>query len=144
MESSETTADRSIGIQSFEYNKIAAMQPSQLVLHSLSSAGGVDTLISLADLKEVTKQVWDARTEWFQIGINLKLKATDLTVIERRHRGDPDSCFSGMLESWLKGAESTATWKGLVVALQSVGMDRLADKIQNLKSSIICQGIEGT
>ena len=77
----------------------------------------------------MTKQVWDARTEWFKIGLALELKSADLKAIEEQNYGDLDSCLRLMVESWLKRVKPAATWKDLIAAVQSVGQIRLANEI---------------
>ena len=86
--------------------------------------------LSVANVKDVIKEAWDARSEWFEIGLSLGLKSADLKAIEKQHKGVPNVCFTTMLEDWLKRTEPAATWSNLVMGLKSVGMNRLADEIE--------------
>ena len=106
--------------------------------------GEVDNILTLSNLKEVTKQVWDARTEWFKIGLALRLKSTDLKAIEKQNCGDLDSCLRLMVESWLKRVEPAATWKDLIAAVQSVGLARLANEIGKAQHKIASSLDENT
>ena len=82
-------------------------------------------------LKEVRKSVWDARTKWYDIGIELKIEVSVLDAI--KHDSDEvGSCLTAMLKGWLKQTTPSPTWEALVDALKSptVGCGHLAEIIE--------------
>ena len=85
------------------------------------------------DLKAVRTAIWDARSDWQDIGIELGLKVTDLEAIEETNRGNVDKCFSKMLTQWLKRANPPPTWLAMVEALKvpTVGFEQLAEQVEN-------------
>ena len=87
--------------------------------------------LTSGDLKKVLDSLWEARTEWFYIGIQLDMKTSDLKVIKKNH-DEAGLCFTEMLTDWLKRMNPPPTWEALVDALksQTVGYEQLADTIE--------------
>ena len=87
--------------------------------------------LTSGDLKKVLDSLWEARTEWFYIGIQLDMETSDLKVIKKNH-DEAGLCFTKMLTEWLKRMNPPPTWKALVDALKSrtVGYEQLADTIE--------------
>ena len=85
------------------------------------------------DLKTVRKAVWDARTKWMDIGIELDLSMPDLAAIEAAHRSDIGRCFIEMLTLWLKQVDPPPTWSALVAALKDpiIGYGDLAEQVES-------------
>ena len=85
------------------------------------------------DLKTVRKAVWDARTKWMDIGLELDLSMADLTAIEAAHHIDIGRCFIEMLTLWLKQVDPPPTWSAMVAALQDpiIGFGDLAKQVEN-------------
>lgn len=105
-----------------------------VITMSLLLSGDVETNpgpLTSGDLKKVLSSVWEARTEWFHIGIQLDMKTSDLKVIKREY-DDAGLCFTEMLTAWLKRMNPPPTWEVLVDGLKSptVGYEQLADTIQ--------------
>ena len=69
------------------------------------------------------------RADWFQLGVNLKLRHSSLKNIEADygHRG-VERCMTEMLELWLK--DSSASWDKLVAALSSMDRRTLAQRLR--------------
>ena len=90
------------------------------------------------DLKAIRTAIWDARSDWQDIGIELGLKVTDLEAIDETNRGNVDKCFSKMLTLWLKRANPPPTWSAMVEALKepAVGFEDLAEEVE---SKFLCQ-----
>ena len=86
--------------------------------------------LTSGDLKKVLDALWEARTKWFHIGIQLDMKTSDLKVIKKDY-DEADLCFTEMLTDWLKRMNPPPTWEALVDALKSrtVGYEQLADTI---------------
>ena len=84
------------------------------------------------NLKDVQDLVWDARTKWSNLGLELGIKIADLEVIENNCKSDIDSCFKNMLLMWLRMVDPLPTWEGLVSALgkSSVGRKDIAENIR--------------
>ena len=83
------------------------------------------------NLKDVQDLVWDARTKWSNLGLELGIKIADLEVIGKNNRSDVDTCFKKMLLMWLRMVDPFPSWEGLVLALgkSSVGRKDIAEKI---------------
>jgi hypothetical protein len=88
-------------------------------------------ILTIEDLREVQNTIWEARTEWYNIGLGLGLNQGSLSAIQYNNRRCED-CFRIMLSEWLKKIDPRPTWSALAEALESpsVGYSlRLADKI---------------
>ena len=85
------------------------------------------------DLRTVRRAVWDARTKWMDIGLELDLNMSDLAAIEAVHRADIGRCFIEMLTVWLKQVDPPPTWTALVAALQDpvIGCGDLAEQVES-------------
>ena len=96
----------------------------------LSSRSGTsyasDCQLTTDDIREVQDRVWDARCKWYEIGIQLQLKVSDLDSIKDTCSGDPNKCIREMLIIWLRNHK--ATWMVLSNALKhkTVGFPSLA------------------
>ena len=105
-----------------------------VITMSLVLSGDVETNpgpLTSGDLKKVLSSIWEARKEWFHIGIQLDMKTSDLKVIKTDY-DDAGLCFTEMLTAWLKRMNPPPTWEALVDGLKSptVGYEQLADTIQ--------------
>ena len=85
------------------------------------------------DFKQVQNALWNARTKWMDIGIELNVDFEDLEVIKKNHPNDTDECFRSMVMKLLEKIDPPPTWRVLVDALQSPAVSRaeLADTILN-------------
>ena len=106
-----------------------------VITMSLLLCGDVETNpgpLTSSDLKQVVSSVWEARTKWFHIGIQLDMETSNLQVIKTNCHSEVDMCFTEMLTTWLKRMNPPPTWETLVDALKSqpVGYEQLADTIQ--------------
>jgi hypothetical protein len=87
-----------------------------------------DHYLTSNDIREVQKQVWEARVKWYNIGIELGIDVNDLKVIKHgANHHDIDNCFTDMLVIWLR--QRRPTWEALANALRSepVGYPQLAE-----------------
>ena len=84
------------------------------------------------NLKDIQDLVWDARTKWSNLGLELGIKIGDLEVIEQNCKSDIETCFKNMLLMWLRMVDPLPTWDSLVSALgkSSVGRKDLAENIR--------------
>ena len=87
------------------------------------------------DLRKVRDSVWEARVQWYDLGLELDISPDTLDAIEVANGQNPDRCFRAMLTKWLREHERP-TWRALAEALRSpsVGQSNLAEEIlqQNL------------
>ena len=91
--------------------------------------------MAITDLKTVRTAVWEARTQWMNIGIELNIVKTDLDAIKMTvQNGNPGDCLTEMLTLWLKQVEHQPTWLDLIKALKqpTVGLQQLAEQIQEM------------
>jgi hypothetical protein len=80
-------------------------------------AGRIGTSeLTIDDLVVIQSKAWNARKEWYNIGLELGLKPDDLDCIQM---SDPGRCFREMLKQWLKQERIEKTWDKLIKALQS-------------------------
>jgi hypothetical protein len=84
--------------------------------------------LSTKDLSKVQRAAWDARTKWYNIGLELEIDPETLDVIEGNNK-DIDKQFRAMLTTWLKMVDPRPTWEALAEALRSptVGYKHLAE-----------------
>ena len=77
------------------------------------------------------KAVWEARVDWYDIGVALNISPDTLDEIRNDHRDTTKPCFREMLKVWLRRVEPRPTWSELAEALKSpmVGREDLADKL---------------
>ena len=89
--------------------------------------------LTIRDLKIVRNALWDARTKWKDIGLELDMSTTDLEKIEAVHRSDIGGCLIDMLALWLKQVDPPPTWTAIVAALQDrvIGEGGLAEEIES-------------
>ena len=95
------------------------------------SLKGQDRL-STKDLMVVQKELWDARSRWRNIGIQLHMKIEDLEAIGEKHTNAPDNCFTDCITTWLRQTNPPPTWTALINALQSppVGFQEMAERLE--------------
>ena len=82
------------------------------------------------DLRKVQHILWEARTQWYNLGLELNIPPDSLDSIQLANQQNPDYCFRAMLTKWLR-EHQRPTWSALAEALRSpsVGLDHLAEKI---------------
>ena len=90
--------------------------------------------MAITDLKTVRAAVWEARTDWMNIGIELNLIKTDLDAIKVTEGGNLGNCLTEMLTLWLKQVDPPPTWLALVTALKqpTIGRQQLAEQIEKM------------
>ena len=89
--------------------------------------------MNIKDLKVVRSKLWEARTNWFNIGVELGVEYTALQEIQQKtSQGDPSECFTKLLAGWLKSSNPPATWNSILKALRSppVNLTQLADSTE--------------
>ena len=76
--------------------------------------------------------MWEARSKWYNIGLELGLKAGTLEAIKQSNHCDVDNCFRATLMEWLKNSKLKPTLSSLADALKSptVGLAQLAEDIK--------------
>ena len=76
--------------------------------------------------------IWNARLQWFNLGLALGVNETELSVIEENNRSKVEECFRSMLLKWLKMTNPHPAWEGLIAALKrhSVGHKKLARQLK--------------
>ena len=82
------------------------------------------------DLGCVFEVVLDVSAQWYNLGLQLKLRTGTLDRIYAQFR-DPRDQLREMLKTWLTTSENTS-WKAITVALrsQSVGATQLAGDLE--------------
>ena len=85
------------------------------------------------DLKTVRNALWDARSKWYHIGVELDIETSTLDIIGTECQGKVEDCFTKVLTKWLNCVEPQPSWSALVEALESPAVDHpnLADKIRS-------------
>ena len=77
---------------------------------------GKDTLF------DVYEAVYDCRAKWRNLCLALRVSSSNLSTIDEKRRGDPDTCLQDGLSLWLQGHYNTdthgpPTWRMLVEAV---------------------------
>ena len=92
--------------------------------------------LSQNDLKRVQETIWEARAQWYNLGLHLDITAGTLDSIELTNQRNPDRCFRDMLIKWLREHQQP-TWSALAEALRSpsVGQSHLAEEISKLEQT---------
>ena len=87
--------------------------------------------LSLCDLGTVRKELHEARTKWYDIGLELKVPVGTLDSI-RVQSDDTKECLLEALKHWLKTVDPKPTWQALVDALRScvVEENQLANSLE--------------
>ena len=82
------------------------------------------------DFAEVQEALWEARSKWHNIGIQLKLKVHELECINAEQCSLDDK-FSEMIKIRLRKVEP-CTWRDFCDALNhpTVGMPNVAEKLK--------------
>ena len=90
--------------------------------------------LGTSDLRKVYKAAWDARTKWYNVGLELEMDSATLDTIEGE-KSHIDDRFRAMLTTWLKAVNPRPTLAALAEALRSptVGCGHLAEQILSLK-----------
>ena len=89
--------------------------------------------LSINNLCEVKRAVWEARVKWYDIGLELRVSPDNLDVINKKNHEDCDVCIREMLKVWLRRSHPSPSWKELAEALRSPMIDygELADRFQS-------------
>ena len=87
-------------------------------------------MLTLDDLADLQRFLISVPTQWFSIGIQLKLNVEVLEAIRAEHI-DPRERLIAMLTCWLKTVERP-TWEALIEVLRGevVGEAMIADVIE--------------
>ena len=88
--------------------------------------------LTIDDLVLIQTKVWSARQKWYNIGLQLGVKPTELDCI-RQNYPNTDDCFTEMLKVWLRDASiMNRTVKRLIMALQqeTVGFGDVASSLE--------------
>lgn len=87
------------------------------------------------NLLEIEQELWEARKEWKEIGLALKILKSDLDVIDKEKKDNIKGQFEEMIFKWLTSNDQPPTWTILCEALESptVGHKRLAASIRQKK-----------
>ena len=93
------------------------------------------------DLSTVRNEIHDARTKWYDIGIELKVDVSTLKTIESMYSNAKD-CLREVITEWLKAVSPKPTWRSLVDALRRpvVEESKLAAELEGKYCSCITEG----
>ena len=88
-------------------------------------------VLTVDDLAEVQRAVWEGRAKWYNMGLELGLTAGTLDAIQQTNKHDVDDCFRAMLKEWLRKTEVLPAWNSLAKALRAppVGLEQLAEQL---------------
>ena len=88
-------------------------------------------MLSTNDLTEVQNTIWEARVQWYNVGLGLGLSPDSLDAIEADNQNHSDRCFRCMLKQWLRRDHPRPTWHALAEVLRSpsVNMSFLAEQL---------------
>ena len=86
--------------------------------------------LSPNDLQRVQNSIWEARVQWYNLGLGLNITPDSLDTIKLDNAHKTEDCFRAMLAHWLR-EHGAPTWRALAEALgsPSVGLSHLAQQI---------------
>ena len=86
--------------------------------------------LSLSDLKVVREALYQERSKWDDIGIELGISKNDIDAIRKEKLGDTGECLTELISYYLK--EDNASWSNIILALraQSINNNDLAQKLE--------------
>jgi hypothetical protein len=90
-------------------------------------------LLTIDDLARVQRAVWEGRSKWDNIGLELGLTAGTLDAIKKTNHHVVEDCFRETLKQWLmRSSDLKPTSSSLAKALKSptVGLAQLAEDIK--------------
>ena len=87
--------------------------------------------LTVDDFADVQSALWEARSKWFNIGVQLRVKVTDLKAIDCEPGLDLEGKFRKMILSWLEHGQR-CTWAALreVLMHKTVDLPELAWQIK--------------
>ena len=87
--------------------------------------------LNINHLAQVQRAIWEGRTEWRNLGLEVGVSADSLEAISRNHPQSVNDCFREMLSEWLRSGRRP-NFKDLIDALESptVGLENLAGKLR--------------
>ena len=87
--------------------------------------------LEINDLRAVQRAVWDARSKWYDVGVELLISPDTLDAIKENEHYVCEACFREMLKQWLRRSNPRPTWAELAEALRSpmIGYGHLANKL---------------
>jgi hypothetical protein len=87
--------------------------------------------LSIDNLRDVLKTMWEARVKWYYIGLELSISPGTLDSISKANNQNPDDCLTVMIKDWLRSGKPKPSWAALANALKSpmVGYAQLAEKL---------------
>ena len=87
--------------------------------------------LSVDDLVVLLEELYNARANWYNIGMKLGVSVGTLKAIEKQY-SDPSDCLRETLTTWLKSCSPPPTWSKVVEALNSnaVGEGSLATNLK--------------
>ena len=82
------------------------------------------------DLQRVQNSIWEARVQWYNLGLGLDITPDSLDAIKLDNGHKTEDCFRTMLVQWLR-EQQRPNWRALAQALRSpsVGLGHLAEHI---------------
>ena len=88
--------------------------------------------LTTKDLKVVHESLWEVRSKWRNLGIQLDMKIEDLEEIAANNNQKVDDCFADCIIRWLRQSNPPPTWTFLIKALKSptVGFQDLAKTLE--------------
>ena len=86
-------------------------------------------LLTVDDLRVLTKELNDVRAKWYDIGVQLGVSVGTLKATEKQYLNNPTDCLREALTTLL--ISSTPTWTKIVDALNVVGEVRLAADLEH-------------
>ena len=99
----------------------------------------MDLILTEGDIASVLRALWEGRTRWYNLGLELGIPLRTLDAIQQANRYVTDDCFRAALITWLRSLELHPSWRSLTRALRAdhVGLGELADQIKHtLKQTI--------
>ena len=87
--------------------------------------------LSIKDLGMVQNTTWEARAQWYSVGLGLGISANTLDAIKKNNHDICEDSYIAVLKNWLSRKHHKPTWNALAEALRcpSVGLGHLAEQL---------------
>ena len=75
--------------------------------------------LTLDVIRDVLSALWDARSKWYNIGLQLGIDPVALDAIRMEDRDDPSNCLRSAIRIYLTNPSHNKSWSAIVCALNS-------------------------
>ena len=85
------------------------------------------------DIRTVYRSLWDTRSKWYDIGIELKISIDELDAIHSENGDNIGDCLRSVIQNYLSNPSRTKSWSEIICTLRSpiIGYAFLANVLES-------------